>query len=188
MAKKKKKPTPQTAAEKSARAAMYRAQAIGLDQQTARGSQVSKGAVKGRSLRSGGTDLMRYDLGRFTDDPFPETRTGGTPPTSTGSTTRTTNAKPSAPRSGKPGKASKPRRDVRKKGEGGNQRYSPRSPGTQGSKVVNTAAEKARRAAILAEEKRKRDQAIARRKEAARRRKAATQNQSRTTTGGRIMS
>lgn len=68
---------PQTAQEKAARSALTTAQQLNLEQQSARNVSASKGAFKGIKLRSGGSDLGRYNLGRFTDDPFPKIHLGG---------------------------------------------------------------------------------------------------------------
>ena len=98
-ARKPKKPkrsntVPQTAQEKAAHAALTQAQQLNLEQQSARTSVASKGAFKGLKLRSGGSDLQRYNMGRFADDPFPTV----TPPSSGGGGGG--GGRPHAPRSG----------------------------------------------------------------------------------------
>lgn len=178
---------PMTGEEKAARAALVRSQQLATEATQSRVSTASRGAFSSRRLRTGGTELQRYAIGGYGDDPFPKpggyTGGGANPSGPSSGTTRRTTSKPK--KSG--GKKSSARRDVRKTGEGGNQRYSPRSPGTQGSKVVNTKEEKQRRAEILAAEKAKAEAARRKRIEAARRKKAA-QKQTKVVTGGRVMS
>lgn len=78
---------PQTAEEKAARKALTTAQQLTVEQTKARQVAGAKGAFRQRSLRAGGSELQRYDLQRFTSDPFPTvtvTGPGGYNPTQAG--------------------------------------------------------------------------------------------------------
>lgn len=182
--KPKKSPTiPQTAEEKSARAALVEANRVGLEAQQVRAATQSKGAYRSRTLRAGGTELARYNLGRFTDDPTPPfggtTGGGGNP-----------GGAPSAPRSGgttkrraKPKtKPKKPLRGPSRGGRGGDRPGAdlnrgapkPKKPVTQ-PRATDVEARREAEAKRQAEERRKREI------EASKRR---NKKQARTRTGG----
>lgn len=176
---KKSTKVPMTAEEKAARAALVTSSQLGLEAQTARVATQSKGAYKQRDLRSGGSELQRYNLGRFSDDPFPKlggtTGGGGNP-----------GGAPVAPRS-KPkpkakAKGRKPVRGASRGGRGGDRpgadlnrgTTKPRKPVTK-PRATDFEARREEEARRQAEAKRKREM------EAARRRNKA---QARRNTGG----
>lgn len=97
----KLKKAPQTAQEKAARANLVAAEQASLEQVGTRVSTQSRGAFAQRRLRSGGTDLQRYSMGSYKDDPFPKFGTTGggaapSAPTSGTTAKRTTKPKPKA--------------------------------------------------------------------------------------------
>lgn len=94
---KKSDTIPKTAAEKQAGAALYASQQVQVEATRQRSRAGSRGFIGGRQLRASGTDLQRYNMAKFTSDPFPALTGGNNPPGGNGGDgTR----KPKAPSSG----------------------------------------------------------------------------------------
>lgn len=94
---------PQTAAEKAARANLTMAKQMGVAQTAARASAASKGAYRPVQIRAGG-DMSRYNLGRYSSDPFPTIPTTGPGGYSPSAAAAAGTRKPGPARSPKPKK------------------------------------------------------------------------------------
>jgi hypothetical protein len=103
-----RKPAPQTAAEKQARAALRQSTQLAVDQTAARVRTVSRGAFGQRSLRAGGAgQLAGYEI-NYKGDPFPTPGTYTTPAPSTQNRTRNLTTTPRPRPKAKPKPKAKP--------------------------------------------------------------------------------